>query len=390
MKKNVKSILYIILILLAVLSVFQGARNALRYSQDFQYDAALSLRSGINPYRESLEPTGALQKGSTALFYRIFEKAGAPQKMEANQFPSLLMLLMPMTFLPFPAARVMWLILNLVFTALSVLLLRQTFFKNADRDIFNLLMLLMIAGTPWRNQIGVGQHSLFSFFFFMLAVWLSENDHALLSGLTLSVSYFKYTLTAPLAVYFLYKKRYKELVISLIPHVIGTFAGAKMLHSTFIDMIREPLKVASVLSGEGSIDIGALCGGGPVSIAVTIVIMLVLVISVFLLPEGRDGALFSILILFSLIMTYHRIYDFFILIPAAAGTYLADPETVSHRLLLALYGIVVLYFFFVVRLLRESALCMKAGAFLYYIYLVMFVLFFVLSLRNRDSSLSPG
>ncbi len=382
MNKSIKTILYLILIILAALSVFQGSRNALHYSQDFQYDAALSLRSGINPYTESLEPTGILEKGSTAEFYRVFREAGTPQKMEANQFPSLLMLLIPVTFLPYPAARILWLILNLFFTGLIILLLRRTFFRETDRDIFNLLMLLMIAGTPWRNQIGVGQHSLFSFCFFLLAEWLAERDRKILSGLALSVSYFKYTLTAPLAVYFLYKKRYREFFISLIPHVIGTCIGARMLKASFIDMIREPLKVASALTGEGSIDIGALTGGASWSIGLTAVIMLILVAAAFRLPKDKDKQFFSILILMSLVMTYHRIYDFFMLIPAAAGTYFADKGIISHKLILVLYFIAVTYFFFIQRLIGEGNTAMTIAAVIYYAYLVLYILFFTLSLKG--------
>ncbi|MBQ6967479.1 MAG: hypothetical protein IJP84_06210, partial [Lachnospiraceae bacterium] len=101
MKRHIKTAVYIILILLAVVSVIQGAKNALYYSQDFQYDAALALRCGINPYEVSLSETGIMSQGPVAEFYRVFEEAGAPQKMEANQFPSLLMLLFPMTFLPY-------------------------------------------------------------------------------------------------------------------------------------------------------------------------------------------------------------------------------------------------------------------------------------------------
>lgn len=312
MKRHIKTAVYIILILLAVVSVIQGAKNALYYSQDFQYDAALALRCGINPYEVSLSETGIMSQGPVAEFYRVFEEAGAPQKMEANQFPSLLMLLFPMTFLPYRAARVLWLILNLLFTAGICLLLRKTFLKDMQKDVFNMMMLLMLAGTPFRNQLGVGQHTLFSFFFFLLAVYLSEREKKVSSGLALAVSYFKYTLTAPLAVYFLYKRRFKEFIISLIPHVILTAVGAAMLGKGFIDMIREPLKVSSLLAGEGSIDIGALSEGASISPVFTGIIMLGLVVMAFILPENEDDRFFSLLILLSLIMTYHRIYDFFV------------------------------------------------------------------------------
>ena len=377
MNNSIRKAVYLILILMAAFSVFQGARNALRFSQDFQYDAALALRSGINPYKESLEPSGILATGPTADFYRIFEEAGAPQKMEANQFPSLLMLLFPITYIPYVYARILWLILNLIFTGLIIVLLRQTLLRDIDGFYFNVLMLLMIAGTPWRNQIGVGQHSLFSFFFFLLALWLSEMGSGILSGLALSVSYFKYTLTAPLALYFLYKKRYREFVISLIPHFIGTFVAAGILGSGFIDMIKEPLKVSSALTGEGSIDVGALTGGAGWSVIITLVIMLGLTVLSFILPEGKDKAYFSLLIFMSLVMTYHRVYDFFMLIPAAAGVIAAVPSKgmTGKRILTAAYALIVFYFFFVLRIFSESSASLAVGAVLYYAFLVYYTVF---------------
>ena len=375
MNKSIRKAVYLILILMAALSVLQGARNALKFSQDFQYDAALALRSGINPYKESLEPSGILLTGPTAEFYSMFKAAGAPQKMEANQFPSLLMLLFPITFLPYGYARILWLILNLIFSVLIIVLLRQTFFKDTESFVFNVLMLLMIAGTPWRNQIGVGQHSLFSFFFFLLALWLSDRKSVLLSGLMLSVSYFKYTLTAPLALYFLYKKRYREFVISLIPHIIGTCAGAGILGTGFIEMIREPLKVSSALAGEGSIDIGALTGGAGWSVIITVVIMLILTVLAFLLPEGKDRSFFSLLILMSLVMTYHRIYDFFMLIPAAAGVIEAGSRMgeTGKRVFAGAYALLIFYFFFVLRIFGESAASLAIGASIYYCFLLFYI-----------------
>ena len=76
------------------------------------------------------------------------------------------------------------------------------------------MILFMISGTPYRNQLGVGQHTLFSFMFFLIAVYACQKNEErkdpkkfkLSIAVPLAVSYFKYTLTAPLALYFLYKK----------------------------------------------------------------------------------------------------------------------------------------------------------------------------------------
>ena len=152
---RLKNLILFIMGVLAAVSLIQGCKNAILVSQDFQWDAAKALVMGIDPYDESLSPSGVLPPE--------FEKYYL--QMEANQFPSLLLLLYPYTLLPPLAARYAWLCSNLLFTAGIIVLLKKTFLGKADDFTFAFFMLLMIAGTPYRNQLGVGQHTLFSFFF---------------------------------------------------------------------------------------------------------------------------------------------------------------------------------------------------------------------------------
>ena len=82
-EKYLRVVLYGILGLLAAVSIVQGCRNAEVYSQDFQWDAAKALVLRVNPYTESLNPTGALDAYGFEEYFK---------QMEANQFPSLLFL----------------------------------------------------------------------------------------------------------------------------------------------------------------------------------------------------------------------------------------------------------------------------------------------------------
>ena len=364
--KKFWTVLYTVMVILAAASMYGGIRNAAVWSQDFQYDAAKALSMGIDPYDESLSPDERLDRPGLKEFYEYYADMGTPQKMEANQFPSLLMLLYPYTLLPAGAARYAWLISNLIFTALIVILLKKTFMKDMDDRLFGVLMLLMVAGTPWRNQIGVGQHTLFSLMFFLLAVWLSEKDRRALSGLALCLSYFKYTVTAPLALYFIYKRRWKEFVLSIIPHVLGTAAGAVILHESFTDMIIKPLKVASALTGEGSLDIGAMTGGASWSVFITLAVMLMLLFAAFRLPQGNDALMISALTMVSLIMTYHRTYDYFILIIVFA--YVAAD---SSKYFAAAYTLLVFAVFFVLRIFHEAPVSLAVVGVFYYLFTIV-------------------
>ena len=373
-----KKIIYFVLLLAASVSIAAGVKNALRYSQDFQWDAAKCLMLRINPYELSLSATAQTDHPALRDFFEYFASIDAKQKVEANQFPSLLFLLSVFTLMPYRTAVVVWLICNLFCTVAIVYLLRKTFMKQLPEEMYVVLSLLMIAGTPWRNQIGVGQHTLFSLFFFLLAVYLSESGRWLPSSLALAVSYFKYTLTAPLALYFIYKKRWREFAVSVAIHIAGTAFGAYWLKASFIDMIKQPLAVSSALASEGSIDISALSGGASWSMLAALVIMALLFAAAVRLPAGFDNEFFSLLTLVSLIITYHRSYDFFVAVIVFTGIYAMQGRLkwLEGRAFICCYAALLLYMFFMLRFLHESAGSLSALALLYYTFLLNYAITF--------------
>lgn len=378
-KNAIRAVLICFLGFLAGLSVYAGVRNALEYSQDFQWDAAKALSMRLDPYELSEDPDKALEHPELEQFYRMFTDRGLKQKMEANQFPSLLMLLGPMTLFAPQTAKALWLVINLLFTAGIIWLLRRTFFSKAQIFDFAVMMLLMIAGTPYRNQLGVGQHTLFAFFFFMLAVYVDEKRpsekawiNTILTALCLFVSYFKYTLTAPLALLFLYRKRYKELAISVAAHVILTAASALWLSKSFIYMIKAPLSVASALAAEGGLDLGVLLGakGGTVAAGLIFIALTVLVLK---FPKDKEYLLFPLLVLWSLILTYHRTYDFFVL--SAVSVMFCDRSAADHgekikNALVCWYALVLVLVYFGLRVFSESTLSRITVGAVYYAFTI--------------------
>ncbi|MBQ7481687.1 MAG: DUF2029 domain-containing protein [Lachnospiraceae bacterium] len=404
---GVKAVRYVCLALLtamALVSLIQGVRNAAELSQDFQWDAAKAFGMRIDPYELSFDTQKAKDYPPLAGFYGMFEDKGLKQQMEANQFPSLLILLIPYTFLPPLAARYAWIISNLIFTAGIIFLLRRTFLKEADRDLFAVFMLLMIAGTPYRNQLGVGQHTLFSFFFFLLAVWCEsrydgrkENgekgrDHKVSVALVicLFICYFKYTLTVPLCLYFVYKKRWPEIVISAGMHVVLTAFSAVWLRDSFINMIVKPLKVSSALAAEGGLDLGALLNGSSLAYVLALLIMAGLLTMAVRLSaksngntgERMDGIFISVLILWSLIITYHRTYDFFVMITVLAF-FLARKRKGWFK---AGYAVTLVSVFFILRVFSESDASRIAIGAVYYLFTIAVTVSAVRDMKDEGSN----
>ena len=381
-------VLYVLLALMAVVSVYEGIGNGIVWSQDFQYDAASALINGFDPYDISMDfdeeslPDIENLKG----FYAYYDGLGAPQRMEANQFPSLLYILTPYALLPYGTARILWVMTNIVCTAVIIWLFKKTFMAQVDERLYPVFMMLMLAGTPWRNQLGVGQHTLFAVAFFLLAVYVAEGSgqsrvlRMTASGLLLSLSYLKYTVTAPLALYFIYKKRRKEFLISLAPHLILTGVAAAILREPYMAMLIKPLKVASALAAEGGIDIGVLTKGSPAGLVFTALAMIFLFAVALMLPEGNDELYISVAALLSLVMTYHRTYDFFIMI-MVFGYY----ATCRMKTAEIIYLITTLAFFFVLRIFHESVISLTVSGALYYACVIAFVVVTVDKCRKRGS-----
>ena len=368
--RGLQKLILIFMGVLAAVSLIQGCKNAVLVSQDFQWDAAKALTLKVDPYDESLQPSGLLDSD--------FEKYYL--QMEANQFPSLLLLLFPYTLLPPLTARYAWLLSNLFFTAGMIVLLRKTFLQRADSFTFAFFMLLMIAGTPYRNQIGVGQHTLFAFFFFLLAVYCIDKQEGFSLGaaLALFVCYFKYTLTVPLAIYFIYRKRYKEIAVSAGLHVILTGICAWWLGDSFFNMLIKPLKVSSKLAGEGGLDFGVLLHGSPIAYVLALIVLILLTVEAVragrFLVFGRaqscgdvDAVLISILTLWSLIITYHRTYDFFVIVTVLA--FMLIPACPGY--LKIMYAVTLIGVFFVLRIFSEAAPSKLVVGSIYYVFTIL-------------------
>jgi hypothetical protein len=305
------------LLILAGVSLIQGAGNALSVngSQDFQWDAARLLLQGNNPYYFNLH--GILAPTDLHM----------PDHLAANQFPSLLLLLWPYAILPWDIAKMAWLSSNLVFTLIILYALSyQRFSKYSTMSVLTITGLL-IASLPWRNTIGNGQHTLFSLAFFLLSILLLERNRPYWAGIALIISAFKYTLIFPLAIYFLYRRAYKVLIIAVLMHILCHLSISIWLNENPLSLIWQPLLVSSQLTSSGYIDLFALAGNlgiparypGFIAVAMLVTVFIVSIrlplLKIENISESEQEAMFICLLTFlTLLITYHRVYDFVILI----------------------------------------------------------------------------
>lgn len=337
-EKKILNLIVICLFAYGLVSVFMGMYRGIIRSKDFQWDSAMALAMRINPYEESLNPTGIAEKyGWYSLYGRL----------EANQFPSLLWLLYPLTFFKPQTANCIWAFCNLVFGAVFLYGLRKSFLKDLTGDEFLFFVAVFLSGTPLRNCLAMGQHTLFSLAFLMLSIILAQKGKWLWAGLLLSISWFKYALIIPIALYYIYKRWFKELIVSVVPHLLLTVFSAWWLDCSFIDMILQPLQVSAKLTDQGAIDLGVWIGNGSLTLLLEAAIGLCLVAFVFFIPKGYDKQVVTLLMLVSLIITYHRFYDFVVLaVPMAL--ILFDKESTKIEKICITASVVISYYVFTV------------------------------------------
>lgn len=272
-----------------------------------------------------------------------------------EEFPSMLICILPLALFPtIEAARIGWLVANFVFLAVTMTGLRKSFFKDCDSMTFTIWMLLLSSSMPVIIAFMNAQNLLFSFAFFITAYNMSEHIHnqdkdyssklifilSVVAGILLGISYFKYSIIFFLAPIFIYRKRYIEIASSILFHIVLTLFSMWWLDVSLLKIIISPVTSSvETNTGVGFLDLMTILNGGSifapdflknhngheayyVVFFVLVVIILYSAIRPLLKcndshnadPEKKAFLLFSMYCALSVIIIYHRQYDYWVLI----------------------------------------------------------------------------
>lgn len=299
----------VILIPLAVVSLYRGLYNATIEdgSQDTQWSPSRTLLQHDNPYELFLK-------------YKMDQDKGSPFILcQAPNYPaSGLIFLWPYAAFPWAVAKILWAVSNVLFTAAIVIGLRRML---PDKSLYTLALLatLFVIGSPHRVLIACGQHALFCLAFFVWAVLFSQKNKWI-AGIFLAISWFKYTVTFPLSLFFIAKRRFSVLLLAVAAHIVLTFFASLWTHSSPVDLLLGPMKVALLGgTGHGYLDISALAYKLGIShrlIPVIICVALTLLATIVMIKRGTgdDLLILSMLALLSYVLFLHLVYDLVLLI----------------------------------------------------------------------------
>ena len=225
---KVRPILWInaALVFPAAVSLYAGVRNSLSRSQDFQWSGAHLALQHIDPYSQFLSHDPE---------HRIL------LSQVPNYLHELYILLLPLGALSFSHAKPIWAIINCLFAVLIAFVLRRIYDLPGSQTL--LLLLLLFSSTPFRIVLGNGQQSLLELLLFCLIFYFTKPTG---QGITLGLSYSKYSFSPVVFLYLFFRRQFRALAISLALPLLGLLAMGLLVHGSLITLATEPLAVSRI------------------------------------------------------------------------------------------------------------------------------------------------
>jgi hypothetical protein len=164
-------------------------------SGDFQWQPTREMLQHMNPYDSYL--------------------SGKLYMAQAPNYPLTgYILLIPYAFMEWKYAKIAWALTNYMATLLIFYCLQKIWkIKNITVIVFTVSVFLI--SNPYRNVINNGQHDLFVLALFLFSLVLA-NDNKYLSGIFLGLSWFKFTVTFPLSLIFIYKREWVPIIVGVL------------------------------------------------------------------------------------------------------------------------------------------------------------------------------
>ena len=239
----------------------------------------------------------------------------------------MLVILSPLGLLGWPVARLVWALVNVGLSVAIPLLAMRRVSVRTSRVFSAALLLVFMAMLPTRNAIGNGQTTLLVRTAILLALLAAAKRSRWWAGLFLGLALSKFSLTLPVALWFLLSGLGPSLVLAGAAQLLGLLILALASESSPIRIFVEYYLIASHHAGMlGDLDISSL--GSHMGIAripqwmlLGVVFLLTAVLVAWRKQStrgprraedlaGQDALIAcSLLIHGALVLIYHRAYD---------------------------------------------------------------------------------
>jgi len=233
-------------------------------------------------------------------------------------------LLAPLAFLSWPVAKIVWLLLNLALLGTIPFLLVRLFPKKKwlNRWEFLAFMFALIGLTSTRYAAASGQIT-FLILDLLLATLLLADRKPWIAGLLLGMALSKYSLSLGVLILFTFIEPKPHLVISaVLVQVMGIASLMLLSGSGFLVIISEYIRMALWHAGREGIHLAAALHAEQYLFWIALVLTLAVGIPLAVWRWKKAGRLLNqslsplsryhltaILILWALLVGYHRAYD---------------------------------------------------------------------------------
>ncbi|MDA1128321.1 MAG: glycosyltransferase family 87 protein [Chloroflexi bacterium] len=331
---------WIFVVLIVALAVYAAASFAIATVNTMERTGGTDLytywrinhftRVGEDPYkayldRAEVELPVRYVDGPVATTRPIAE-TDEEQKLPGNS-PPMLFLLLPLSYLSWPVAKVVWMIMSVALVLVTPwLALRLLPIKLSP--VIWVMMSFGYYGLPGtRAAIVTGQTALIVIALVFLTFHLVLGKRNLLAGLALGIALSKVSVAMPLFIYLLYKRNWVALAVGVGVQTAGFIAMAFVRGGSPVQVFVDFASIAGAHARLTGIHLtGLFHPGTPVSIVVGVIFSLAVLLPLWRYAakvedkgpksELRDFMVFAVLGLWGLLGVYHRAYDIGMALPA--------------------------------------------------------------------------
>ena len=195
--RKVGSKLVVLLLLVGLIGfAWQAIRplvfNTNLYDFNAYYVSAYATQKGIDPYDDE-----ALQQ--------LAQDLNIPKITEYNYPPFTTLLFLPLSLLPYPAAVLVWRVLNLALIVLAIWLIIKTLALPLSATTALVIGLIVFSYDPLIYTLGIGQINLLILVLIIGAAYAWVRQRQVLAGVLLAVAASIKIAPAILFIYFLWK-----------------------------------------------------------------------------------------------------------------------------------------------------------------------------------------
>lgn len=291
------------------------------------YSAARAWLHGRNPYGASVLKDELLQAGGTELAL-----SGLLDALQNLYFPTTLPIFLPVALMPWPMAKLFWLMLNVIGTLFIAFGLAHLFRWRFNSTRALGLMAILLALSPIHTTIRLGQTSILSMAALVTAVILERHRRPACAGLAYGfATAIKVQIGLPFLAYLLWRQRWKTSAMAAIILSGLTFLSIFWMNASTTPWYDSWSSNLSALSNKGGFNDASRQGPARHSLinlhyplhvlienrAAVNIIVLALVAAAALMtvqfirgryPRNELLAL-SIVAVLCLLVSYHRTYD---------------------------------------------------------------------------------